>query len=135
VEHRREVLELAPPGTLLEHAAAVGADAVLGAVVVGVEQGPHAAEASGLQIEHPRLPRQGLDVRDRAYRLVPGDPIAVAFEQVRGAVFDRRILDPGVGQPLDHPAVQADLRLHGDREVAVGALHVDDLHAAQAREL
>src|ERR671930_378825 len=48
MEQRGQVLELAPPRTLLEHPAAVGTDAVRGAVVVGVEQCLHPAEAGGL---------------------------------------------------------------------------------------
>src|SRR5437764_10258716 len=96
MEQRGQVLQLAPSRTLLEHPAGVGANSVRGAIVVGIEQGPYAAEASGLQVEHARLPWQRLDIGDRMDRLVPADPVSVVLEQVGGAAVDGRILDPRV---------------------------------------
>src|SRR5690242_21766290 len=96
MKQRGQVLELTSPRTLLEHPAAVRADAVRGAIVVGVEQGPYAAEAGRLQIEHARSPWQRLDVGDRVDRLVPGDPLTVGLEQISRGGFEGRILDPRV---------------------------------------
>src|SRR3954454_4426155 len=135
MEQRRQVLELPPAGALLEHPAAVDADAARRAVVVGVEQGAHAAEPRRLDVEHAWWPGQRLDVGDRVDRLVPGDPVAVGLEQALRPVLERRILDPRTGQPLDDAPVQAVLGRHRHGEVAVGALEVDDIDAAQLREL
>ncbi len=90
VEQRRQVLELPTSRTLLEHAPAVRADAVRRAVVVGLEQPADAAEARGLEVEQAGRPRQCLDVADRVDRLVPGDPVSVAVEQLDGVVGPRR---------------------------------------------
>src|SRR5947209_13614889 len=81
VEQRRQVLKLPAARALLEHAAAIDADAALLAVVVGVKEGAQAAKSGGLHVEHARSPRQPLDVGDRVDRLVPGDSVAVALEQ------------------------------------------------------
>jgi hypothetical protein len=129
MEQRGQVLELAATGALLEHPAAIDADALGLTVVIGVEHGADAAEARGLDVEHPRPPRERLDVGDRVDRLVPGDPVAVRFEQRRGGGHERGILDPCVGQPLDHAPVEVGLGRHRDAEVAIGALEVDDVDA------
>src|SRR3954452_22825660 len=50
VEQRGEILDLAPTGTELPLAAAVGLDALLGAVVVRGEEPAHGAEARRLYV-------------------------------------------------------------------------------------
>ena len=52
-----------------------------------------------------------------------------------GRRLERRVLDPRLGEPLDHAAIQARLGVHRHGGVAVAALQVDDVDAAEAREL
>jgi hypothetical protein len=79
-----EVLRLPAPRPELELAAAVGADAALGAVVVGGAEPGQRADPRGLDVDHPRRERERLDVGDRVDRGVPGDPVVVGGEHGGG---------------------------------------------------
>src|SRR6478672_8392367 len=105
MEERREVLDLPAPGAELPLAAAVGADCVLGAVVVGVEQTLNGTEARRLDVDRPGRPRTALDVPHRVDRRVPGDPTSVRLEDRARLVVDVRILDPGVGERVEDALV------------------------------
>ena len=135
MEQRREVLELPASRTLFEHAPAVRADAVRLAVVVGLEQAADAAEAGGLEVQEAGRPGQRLDVADRVDRLVPGDPVTVAVEQLDGVVGHGGILDPCLRQRLEHATVEVGVRLHRHGRVAVEPLHVDHVDAGERRQL
>ena len=74
MKQRCEVLDLPATDAELGLAAAVVADAVLGAVVVEVEQLAQAADARGLDVQHPRRERERANVIDGVDRRVPGDP-------------------------------------------------------------
>src|ERR1041384_599757 len=68
VEEGGEDLDLAAADAGLPLAAAIGADAALGAVVVGLAEVAQAADPRGLDVDHLRLPGQRLDVADRVDR-------------------------------------------------------------------
>ena len=80
MEQGREQLDLVAPDAELELAAAVGPDAVRGAVVVGGEEALDGAEPGRLHVDRPRRPAERLDVRDGVDDGVPGDAVAVRLE-------------------------------------------------------
>ena len=59
----------------------------------------------------------------------------MALEHPLRARREGRILDPGVGQALDHATVETGLRIHRHVDVAVVTLEVDHLDAVEACEL
>ena len=65
MEERREQLDLVAADAELELPAAVRADPLLGAVVVGAEELRHGTEARRLDVHRARWPAERLDVGDR----------------------------------------------------------------------
>src|SRR2546423_12222618 len=93
---RRQVLDRAAAGTELELAAAVGADAALGAVVIGLAQRAQAAQPGGLEVHHAGREGERLYVRHAVDRRVPGDAVPVGLEERVDLRRQRRVLDPGL---------------------------------------
>src|SRR5579875_471401 len=135
VEERGEVLVLVATDAELELAAAVVADAALGAVVVGVEQVAQAAEARGLDVDHARRVGQRLDVGDRVDRRVPGEALAVGGERGVGLGGERGILDPGVREGFGDAPVEQRVGWLVDDRARVVALEVDGVDGARRDEL
>ena len=135
MEERREQLDLVAADAELELPAAVRADPVVGAVVVGGEEPLDGAEPRGLHVDRPRRPAEGLDVGDRVDHCVPGDPVVVRLEHGLGLRRERRILEPRVGKPVDDPAVERGVGHGVDARAAVLALEVDRVDRPRGGEL
>jgi len=75
MEERSKVLDVAAADAELELAAAVGADPLLLAVVVGGEEPLDRTEARRLHVHGLRWPGQRLDVLHGVDDRVPGDPL------------------------------------------------------------
>src|SRR5262245_63284428 len=103
---RGEELNVAATEAELPLAAAVGADPVRLAVVVGREEAFHRAEPRRLDVHGPRLPRQRLDVLDRVDDGVPGHSVAVRLEHGDRLLGEAWILEPRAGQALGDAAVE-----------------------------
>ena len=135
MEERGEVLDLAAAGAELELAAAVDLDPVRRAVVVEVEEPPHAPEARRLRVEAARRPLERLDVVDRVDREVPREPVAVRLERGTRLVVDARVLEPGLRERLGDAAVELRRRCRVDPVAVVQAFEVDDVDGARRGEL
>ena len=129
------MLDLAPAGAELELAAAVDGDPVRLAVVVEVEEPPHAAEARRLRVEAAGRPLERLGVGDGVDREVPGEPVAVRLEHGPRLVVDARVLEPGLRERLGDAAVELGGRRRVDPVAVVEPLEVDDVDGAGRREL
>src|SRR5207247_6402175 len=135
MEERGEVLDLAAPRPELPLPAAVRADLVLGAVVVGVEEPANGAEARRLDVDRARRPGAALDIRDGVDRRVPRDASGMRLED-RARLFGHpRVLDPGVRERVEHPPVERRVRrLVGGRALVL-TLEVDRVDRAGGREV
>ena len=115
--------------------AAVGADPVRLAVVVGGEEALDRAEAGRLDVDGARRPAERLDVRDGVDRGVPGDAVGMRLEEGKRLVGERGVLDPGVGEGLEHAAVQGRVGRVVDDRARVLPLEVDRVDAAELPQL
>ena len=135
VEDRGQVLDLAAAGAELPLAAAVGADPVLVAVVVGREELVQRAEPRRLDVDHLRRPWLRLDVGDRVDRRVPGDAVGDRVEDRPGLVVHVRVLEPGVREGFDQLAVELGIGVDVDRGALVLPLQVERVDSARLDEL
>jgi hypothetical protein len=105
-------------------------------VVERVAHHPQPAQARGLEVHHPRREGPRLDVVDRVDRRVPGDPVVVGREDLRGLrVLHVRVLEPGVREPVDHATVERRVGGLVHDRARVEALEVQRVHGARGREL
>ena len=105
------------------------------AVVVGVEQAAQAAEARGLDVDHARAGRAAPRCRRSSGCRVPGEALAVRRQHRLGLGRERRVLDPGVGERLDHAPVEHRVGRLVDDRARVVALEVDRVNGARRDQL
>ena len=131
-----QVLDVVAAHAQLGLAAAVGADPLLLAVVVGGAQRLQPAQPRGLHVHRLGRERQRLDVGHRVDRRVPGDAVVLALERLgRLGVVQVRILDPCIGERLGHTPVHVCVGDHVDRRALVMALEVHRVDRAGGGQL
>ena len=80
-----------------------------------------------------RAAAERLDVGDGVDGGVPGDAVGVRLEDRQRLVGERRVLDPGVGEGIEHPPVQGRVGRVVDHGARVLALEIDRVDAAELR--
>ncbi len=126
---------MATPDRQLPLPAAVGADPVGLAVVVGREEALDRAEPRGLHVDGPWRPAEPLDVGDGMDRRVPGDTVGVRLEERQRLRGERRVLDPRLGKRLQHTLVEAGVGRIVDDRARVLSFEVDRVDAAELLQL
>ena len=135
MEERREQLDVPAPDRQLPLTAAVGADPMRLAVVVGGEEALDRPEPRGLDVDGARRPAERLDVRDGVDGGIPGDPVGVRLEDGQRLVGERGVLDPGIGEGIEHAAVQGRVGRVVDHGSRVLLLEIDRSYAAELPQL
>src|SRR5262245_49450198 len=130
-----EVLDLPAAGAELGLAAAVRADVVGRAVLVGRQQIAQAADSRGLEVDAPGAVSQRLEVGNRVDGLVPGDTVHMRSEHRLGLGRERRVLDPSVVKALGDTAVERRIGALIYGRTRVAAIEIDRLDCARGGEL
>ena len=115
--------------------AAVGADAVVLAVVVRREEPLDRAEPRRLHVHRARGPAERLDVLDGVDGGIPGHAVAVRLEHGHRLVGERGVLEPRFWQTLGDAPVERGVRRRVHRRPLVVALEVDRVDRTGGGEL